>query len=163
MKTKVVLLGLMCWISIGLTGQTIVRQVISPIGLSVNAAGNYISHTVGQPTPPGTTSGSKVVLRQGFEQPPKAKAILEKMQTVNLNIFPNPNNGAFYLTVETLEEVSYSFEIYDAIGKMIMLGDGVGNVEKLINLPFGTGRSIYIIKVKTASGLLGDGKIVVIG
>lgn len=163
MKTKVVLLVLMSCLSVELTAQTLIRQVISPIGVSVNATGNYISHTVGQPTPPGTTSGSKVVLRQGFEQPPKLKAILEDQQSVSLNIFPNPNDGVFYLTVITMEEVSFTFEIYDAIGKLIMLGDGIGNIEKLVNLPFGTGRATYIIKVKTDSGLLGNGKIVVIG
>lgn len=153
----------MCCITTGLNAQTLVRQVISPIGISTNATGNYISHTIGQSTPPGTTSGSKVVLRQGFEQPPKLKAILEEPETVSLNIFPNPNDGAFYLTVIAVEDVPYTFEIYDAIGKLIMLGDGVGNIEKLVKLPYGTGRSTYIIKVKTESGLLGDGKIVVIG
>jgi len=163
MKTKVVISVVVCFLALSLSSQTIVRQVISPIGVSTNAAGNYISHTVGQPTPPGTASTSKVVLRQGFEQPPKSKAIIDKPESVYLNIFPNPNNGAFYLTVETTTEVSYTFEMYDAIGKLIMLGDGTTNLEKFINLPFGTGRSIYVIKVKTDSGQLGEGKVIVIG
>lgn len=163
MKKIATLWVLACFLSVSLYSQAIVRQVISPIGVSLNAAGNYISHTVGQPTPPGTATNNKTVLRQGFEQPPKAKPINSEPQKISINIFPNPNDGAFYLTVETFLPVDYSFEIYDAIGKIIMTGDGEGNMEKLINLPHGTGRSIYIIKIKTTSGIIGDGKIIVIG
>jgi hypothetical protein len=163
MKKNVVLWVLISLLSSSLISQTIVRQVISPIGVTTNVNGNYISHTVGQPTPPGTSHTSNVILRQGFEQPPKGKAVITTPLSVSINIFPNPNDGTFYLNVETKGAIEYTYDIFDAIGKLIMSGDGVGNVEKLISLPFGSGRSIYIIKIKTSSGLLADGKIIVIG
>jgi len=150
-------------ISNSLSSQTIVRQVISPIGVTTNVNGNYISHTVGQPTTPGTSSNANLVLRQGFEQPPKGKFVIKSSPQISMNIYPNPNDGAFYLFIESIDPIDYTYEIFDAIGKLIMTGEGVGNVEKYINLPFGTGRSIYIIKIKTNTGHMADGKIVVIG
>ena len=164
MKTRFVLVFLTIMLSASLAAQTITRQVISPIGLSTNSTGNYVSHTIGQPTPPASTVNSNVKLRQGFQQPPKVNTVQKNEKTLGLTIYPNPNDGAFSLTVETKEvDETYSYEIYDLIGKLIETGSGIGHVEKFIKLPTFTGRSIYLIKIRTLNGDTGDGKIVVIG
>jgi hypothetical protein len=151
-------------LSMSLIAQTIVRQVISPIGLSSNSTGNYISHTVGQPTPPTSTLSSNIAVRQGFEQPPKVKIIPKVKENLTISIYPNPNDGHFWLNVETnIQGENYSFEIFNMIGKLIYTGSGIGQVEKEIKLPFFTGRSTYMIKIKTDNGDTGDGKIIVIG
>ena len=164
MKTGFALLLLTILLSGSLEAQKVARQVISPIGLSTDASGNYVSHTIGQSTPPASTVSSNVKLRQGFQQPPKVKIVQKNEKTLGLTIYPNPNDGAFSLTVETKEvDETYSYEIYDLIGKLIETGSGIGHVEKFIKLPTFTGRSIYLIKIRTLNGDTGDGKIVVIG
>lgn len=164
MKTKVAFLSLILFISASLVGQTLTRQVISSIGASSNSTGNYVSHTIGQPTPPSSTTNNNLALRQGFEQPPKVKIIKKTDTFISLNIFPNPNDGAFTLTVDTKEEnETYTYEIYDLVGKLMQTGSGVGRNERFIKLPSSTGRSVYLIKVKTINGDAGDGKIIVIG
>jgi len=151
-------------LSASLAAQTIARQVISPIGLSTNSTGNYISHTIGQSTPPASTTNANVKLRQGFEQPPKVKIVQKVDKTLGITIFPNPNDGAFSLTVETkTADEPFTYEIFDLVGKLIERGNGIGHVEKFIKLPTFTGRSIYLIKIRTSNGDTGDGKIVVIG
>jgi len=164
MKTKVAFLSLILFISASLVGQTLTRQVISSIGSSTNATGNYVSHTIGQPTPPTSTTTNDVALRQGFEQPPKIKIIKKNDQMLNLSINPNPNHGAFQLTVDTKEaNETYTFEIYDLQGKLMQTGTGIGRTQRFIELPSGTARSVYLIKVTTTKGDTGDGKVIVIG
>ena len=164
MKTRFAILCLFVMLSASLAAQTIARQVISPIGLSTNSTGNYISHTIGQSTPPASTSNANVKLRQGFEQPPKVKIVQKNEKTLGITIYPNPNDGAFSLTVETKDvDETYTYEIFDMIGKLIQTGSGIGHVENFIKLPSFTGRSIYLIKIRTFNGESGDGKIVVIG
>lgn len=164
MKTGFVLVFLTIMLSASLAAQAIARQVISPIGLSTNSSGNYVSHTIGQSTPPASSTVSNIKLRQGFEQPPKVKIVQKSDKTIGLSIYPNPNDGAFTLTVETKAvNETYTYEIFDLVGKLIETGSGIGQMEKFIKLPTFTGRSIYLIKVKTLNGDTGDGKIVVIG
>lgn len=164
MKARFVLVILTIMLSGSLAAQTIARQVISPIGLSTDATGNYVSHTIGQSTPPASTVVSNVKLRQGFQQPPKVKIVQKNEKRLGLTIYPNPNDGAFSLTVETKDvDETYTYEIFDMIGKLIQTGSGIGHVENFIKLPSFTGRSIYLIKIRTFNGESGDGKIVVIG
>ena len=164
MKTGFVLVFLTILLSASLAAQTIARQVISPIGLSTNSTGNYVSQTIGQSTPPASTVSSNVKLRQGFEQPPRVKIVQKTEKTIGLTIYPNPNDGAFSLTVETKAiDETYTYEIFDLVGKLIEIGSGVGHVEKFIKLPTFTGRSVYLIKIRTSNGDTSDGKIVVIG
>lgn len=164
MKKGLVFTYLMLLLSVSLGAQTITRQVISSIGSSTTSTGNYVSHTIGQPTPPSSTTNNNLALRQGFEQPPKIKIIKKTDTFISLNIFPNPNDGAFTLTVDTKEEnETYTYEIYDLVGKLMQTGSGIGRNERFIKLPSSTGRSVYLIKVKTIKGDTGDGKIIVIG
>ena len=101
MKIRFAIAILIIMISFSLSSQTVVRQVISPIGLSSNATGNYVSHTIGQSTPPSNTTTKNIKIRQGFEQPPKVKIVQKKEQSLGITIYPNPNDGAFSVTVET--------------------------------------------------------------
>lgn len=164
MKTKVIILILTIMLSVSLNGQTIIRQVISPIGSSSTVDGKYVSHTVGQSTPPASTVSGNIGLRQGFEQPPKVKIVPKVDDNLKITIFPNPNNGQFMLNVETKKDgQEYSFDVFNDLGKLIFSGSGVGNSDHEVILPTNTARSTYMIKIKTDNGDTGEGKIIVIG
>ncbi len=80
----------------------------------------------------------------------------------NVNIFPNPNDGKFNLTIESLESNDYEINLYDLNGRQLnyfSLKNISGTTNQVFDLQH-LSEGIYFVKIKTQTGVLVE-KIVV--
>ncbi len=71
-------------------------------------------------------------------------------EQVNLNIYPNPNNGMF--TIESPIDGHWSVVVYNELGQIVYIKKGVGEIHEQLNLEnISTG--IYSLKLQTTNGI----------
>ena len=99
-----------------------------------------------------------------FEQ--TVNVVITNTQDLNLdfkvNIFPNPNDGLFNLTIESLESNDYEINLYDLNGRQLnyfSLNNISGTTNQLFDLTH-LSDGIYFVKIKTQTGVLVE-KIVI--
>jgi hypothetical protein len=85
-----------------------------------------------------TYSASKVVNFEGLEI---------------INVFPNPSNGNFSVTIQSSVDIEINLIMYDALGKLVKnevygIKSGINNINEY--LPYARGR--YFISVTTNQG-----------
>ncbi len=140
---------------------TLQRAEISPFGNSVMTDGLYLSHTAGQASGYTQENNAKIELRQGFEQ-----ALIftneSNSQTVNIIVYPNPNNGSFYLSTDLSRGMVYTLTVYDNLGKILYINQGQGGEESFFTLPQGVTTGSYPISIKTENGLKAEAKLIVL-
>jgi len=90
-----------------------------------------------------------VLVTEDFEENSARKATTDKKENIGFNVYPNPNNGRFTLTLEQNEKLKTSISIADTQGKTVFeedLGKFSGKYAKEIDLKkFGFGT--YIITI----------------
>jgi hypothetical protein len=106
--------------------QQIVRSTIGSVGSTMTSEKMSIQQTIGQPSVTITATNEKgVFLRQGFLQP----VIIESLSNeLNVQIFPNPNTGSFQFIADVSSNVSFDYTLTDVNGKVILFGEGKGNL-----------------------------------
>ena len=81
--------------------------------------------------------------------------IIELSDIITLDVYPNPNNGEFNLTVNSLIKQILDIEILDINGKIIEKQNIEVNGEKTINFELlDVEAGIYMLKVSTNSGVV---------
>jgi hypothetical protein len=115
--------------------QQITRSTIGSIGSSMGNGTISVQQTAGQPSATSFIQKSNgAAVRQGFHQP-----YYMEMERNDLNavIFPNPNNGHFSFQVDLPENSSFTYQLVDQQGKMVLSNVGSGNslVEVAIQQP----------------------------
>jgi uncharacterized repeat protein (TIGR03803 family) len=79
---------------------------------------------------------------------------------ISLNIYPNPNNGSFTLSLSNINE-NCNIEIYKEVGEKVLTEIRQPAEDNLINL-CGQPDGVYLYRVLDKSGtLLGSGKIII--
>ena len=96
-------------------GQQIVRSTISSFGHSLKTENCSLQTTVGQSSLTNVTSNNGLYLRQGFNQP--IEKVLFKNEIFQINVYPNPTTDFFQ--IQTNPEQSYSYSLFNQIGKII--------------------------------------------
>ena len=134
--------------SVGFTSclfsQKIVRSTIGTLGSSKNHHGIVLQQSAGQPA---LTSNEKLEngtgLRQGFIQP-----IWFETQTNELNVelFPNPNQGEFSFLLSQQDAQSFNYEILDQHGKCVLQKSGTSNQLLGVSIP-NPARGMYHLNV----------------
>ncbi len=140
--------------------QEIKRSSINSAGNTTSNSGIYLSQSIGQSSVYQKKSNDKTELRQGFQQPIVLRGENDS-KTIQLLIYPNPNNGSFHLNTDLSRNSAFSFVIYDQNGKLLTDGNGVGGVEQLVTLPNQTESGNYHLHIFTPDGLSGNTKIIV--
>jgi len=143
-----------------LNAQEIKRSSINSAGNTSSNSGVYLSQTIGQSSVHQKATKDGVELRQGFQQPITLKGKNDS-KTIQLLIYPNPNNGSFYLNTDLGRNSSFSFVIYDQNGKLMTEGNGIGGVEQLITMPNEPESGGYHLHLYTLDGMTGNTKIIV--
>lgn len=71
---------------------------------------------------------------------------IAKTLNSSLSIYPNPNNGEFYLDVKSITNGEYRLEIYNAVGQLVKSNSFNTASENKISIPESKG--VYIVKLK---------------
>jgi hypothetical protein len=122
-----------------LLSQALQRSVISCVGSTLGKNGVYYSHTVGQPSNTATFY-SRLVLRQGFQQPHALKLFASKdMPDIQLDVFPNPFVSQLNIKLSSWRS-GMELWLMDNEGKCIAQQKVLGSYTllHLQHLPYGT-------------------------
>jgi len=74
-----------------------------------------------------------------------------------IKIFPNPSDGAFTITYNTLQP---AISIYNSLGKLVYKKEKAAQGSEVIDVS-GLAEGMYIVKVSSAKGVLYNGKLVI--
>ena len=145
MKNKFILL-LVLGVVAGSTlfAQSLTPMVISSSGGYYSSAAGSLSATVAEMTMVQTFTSMGNYLTQGFQQPEEWYASVKEDQVPgNISIYPNPSNGKFNITVNSLEKGLAQIHLYDILGQKTFssqmgIGSGV-NTENIDITGYATG------------------------
>jgi hypothetical protein len=159
LKPGFILTALM--ISLSGNGQEIIRSTIGAIGISTtNEDGISLFQTAGQSSNTSLFDSPEISLRQGFQQPPLFNGLSERLEMIDFDLYPNPNQGKFYLQVNSTLFDKFNYQIYDALGKLIESGQANANAEQLINHEK-INPGMYFIKLVVGEQVVGQKKFIV--
>ncbi len=95
--------------------QQIVRSSISSFGHSLKTENCSLQTTGGQSSLTNVTSDNGLYLRQGFNQP--LERVIFKNEIFQINVYPNPTTE--YFQIQTNPEQTYSYNLFDQMGKIM--------------------------------------------
>lgn len=139
--------------------QTLIRSSIGSFGNSVAQNGISIQQTMGQSTAPGTVTIVGTDLRQGFIQPPLGNANNKLSDNSQINLWPNPTQGAFTFSVSGPQSTFFSYSIYSVSGSLIRGGTGTFNTPVNIT-ETNIAQGFYFLNISIGSNLVGVSKFI---
>ena len=143
------------------SGAGIQRAVISSFGGSKTTNNIYISHTAGQASAYTQVANEGIILHQGFEQAVQFTGQNET-KIVRMVVYPNPNNGIFFLATDLPRGTRYTLTVFDFQAKPILKGEGEGGTESRFEVPEDIAPGTYPAIMQTADGLKAETKIVIL-
>jgi hypothetical protein len=141
--------------------QQLNRQVIAALGNSISTNGIYLSQTIGQGAGFTQVNKEDICFRQGFQQ----AVIFDsdgETKIVQMVVYPNPNNGIFYVLTNLPRGTMYSINIYDIQGNHFFSAKGEGGIENRFELPFVVAPGNYPASIETENGMKAETKIVIL-
>lgn len=133
-------------------------------GMNVSPAGQYV-YVMGDVEPKGifgndSLSGSDTLFIASWQPCNSTETgIFKKNKSEELNIFPNPNNGSFTLSLSNVNE-KCSFDVYNVLGERIYQSK-VNSKSAPIDLSRQP-QGIYFYRVLNENGkLIGNGKLII--
>ena len=124
------------------SGAGIQRAVISSFGGSKTTNNIYISHTAGQASAFTQVTNGDIELHQGFEQALQFTG-QNQTKTVRMMVYPNPNDGIFFVATDLPRETRYTLTVFDLQAKPILKGEGEGGIESRFEVPEGISPGTY--------------------
>ena len=143
------------------SGAVIQRAVISSFGGTKTSNNIYISHTAGQASAHTQEANEGIVLHQGFEQALQFTG-QNQTKTVRMVVYPNPNDGLFFVATDLPRGTRYTLTVFDLQAKPILNGEGEGGTESRFEVPEGIAPGTYPAMLQTADGLKAETKIVIL-
>lgn len=140
--------------------QSIVRSNLSTFGSQFTNGDYTISQTVGQSSNTSVLVNGKTTFRQGFQQPTKSIASVDKNELLNFSLYPSPNNGFFSINIETLKNEAFEFEIYNVLGAKIFKDVAFSQVKKDVNIS-NLSSGMYLLRIIEKNRSLGEIKFVI--
>ena len=107
-----------------LNAQFTTRSTIGSLGTTSSNDGISIQQTIGQPSSVNHSKVEDIGLRQGFHQP---ITFIEEQNDLNVNLYPNPNNGEFSFIVNEISDASISYQLFDQQGKLLFQNSALTN------------------------------------
>jgi hypothetical protein len=144
MKIKAIVIFLLFIFSLTSFSQLIMRSTIGAMGGSAKSETSIIQQTIGQPSATSFIHNSDgSAIRQGFHQPYLIEAI---KKDINVNVYPNPNDGNFCFEILEENSAPYQFQIIDQNGKLLNEGQARAKQKQEIRLGQ-VAQSIYFLKI----------------
>ena len=147
-------------ISLTASSQRLMSSVISSFGGSTSSSGLYLSQTAGQEGRIDAANSGSLNLQQGFEKHFFLKlGHGNQLQKIELSLYPNPNQGNFYLSSNQTEFNAYSVGVYNTFGKLIYEAQLSYLNSSEITLPF-IASGTYLVRVSSPDGRIGNSKFI---
>jgi hypothetical protein len=144
MKIKAIVIFLLVFYSLTSFSQLIIRSTIGAMGGTAKNETSLIQQTIGQPSATSFIHNSDgFAIRQGFHQPYLIEAI---KKDINVNIYPNPNDGNFCFEILEENNSPYQFQIIDQNGKLLYEGQATAKQKQDVRLGQ-VAQSIYFLKI----------------
>jgi hypothetical protein len=77
-------------------------------------------------------------------------------------VYPNPNNGTFFLKSDLPHGVVYSVQIFDIQGRVLFTRTAEGGIEQVFTLASELASGIYTLSLQTAVGSRKETKVVIL-
>lgn len=117
---NIILSTLACLIFLSLNSQTIGRSQLSSLGTTNSSSGITLLSAVGQSSLVTFENSNSIVLGQGFIQPSFFNGSKGELE---INIYPNPNYGSFYLEPDSHDSDLILYQLFDSFGNLIRSGE----------------------------------------
>lgn len=143
MSVKSILIFLISQLAYYSNSQSIGRSQLSSLGTTNYSTGITLQSTVGQSSLVTFENSNLMILGQGFIQPSYLNSIKRELE---VNVYPNPNNGSFYLESTSNDPDLILYQLFDSFGNLIQSGEFKPNTVANIQIcSLSTG--IYILKI----------------
>jgi|GEM_PF-4788867 len=144
-----------------LHAQEIIRSNFNAFGNVVTNNGIKLSQSVGQASNHTVFNpqSEEVELRQGFQQV-NSKKIVVKNQSLEFNVFPNPNNGSFSVAFHENFDGELFYRLVNNQGKIYF--DDKIKAERINKYNFSLPPGSYLLQIKTTEGKSGVAKIIIL-
>jgi hypothetical protein len=140
-------------LSISTYAQSLSPMVISSSGGFYSAGGNTLSVTVAEMTMIQSFIQSANMLTQGFQQPEQLTTAIAENEVMqgDVSIYPNPSNGQFNISYNTLNGGDYSVRIFNGIGQVVFdQSYGAAPGPNITSFDIGQFRQgIYMLELRT--------------
>lgn len=140
--------------------QSIKRSSIGSIGTVVTSDEVRLSQSVGQSTVHETINNETIMLRQGFQQP-NSDGYAYNSTSINVSVFPNPNEGKFTVSIRSAREENFTFRLVSISGQLIQSGLIEQSVTQL-NVIEKVNSGTYILQVYSEDGSSSHHKLVIL-
>lgn len=143
MSVKSIFIFLICQLAFYSNSQTIGRSQISSLGTTNCSSGITLQSTVGQSSLVTFENSNSIVLGQGFIQP---SYLISLKKEFEVNVYPNPNNGSFYLESTSNDPDLILYQLFNSYGNLIQSGEFKPNSVANIQI-WSLTTGIYILKI----------------
>jgi hypothetical protein len=130
-----------------INAQKISHSVIGTLGATSNSNGIIFQQSIGQPAIVTNEKNDGKGLRQGFLQP---FTFTIESNELNVNLFPNPNQGEFAFQVNVENDTKFNYQLFDQSGKLIEFNSAIGNTLVPVKIS-NPAQGLYHLKVSTDS------------
>jgi hypothetical protein len=140
-------------------GQAIQRSTIGSIGNVIGTESIKLSQSVGQLSVHETVNNEQVLLRQGFQQASN-DFYNYHANGLAITVFPNPNNGQFTISIDSMRSGSYAYRLVALSGQLIEEGKTTNNFST-INVSSKVTTGTYILQITAEDGVSAQHKLVI--
>ena len=128
-----------------INAQKIAHSVIGTLGATSNSEGTIFQQSIGQPAIVTNEKNDGTGLRQGFLQP---FTFTIESNELNVNLFPNPNQGEFAFQVNVENDTKFNYQLFDQSGKLIEFNSAIGNTLVPVKIS-NPAQGLYHLQVST--------------
>ena len=104
-----------------------VFSVLAASGSSSQTLYSYTRWTIGQTSPTNVVNSNSFQIRQGFQQPRGVFVQKKLIDSISLNLYPNPNNGCFSIEIMNMIDSDFQYFVHSLNGRQVFSGYGKSN------------------------------------
>ncbi len=156
---KIVFLCVLVLCCTTLWGQGIQRSTIGSIGNVIGNDDIALSQSVGQVSVHETIANEQVLLRQGFQQASN-ELYHNNANGLAISVFPNPNNGQFTISIDSMRSGNYTYRLVALSGQLIEEGETSSNFSS-INVSNKVTTGTYLLQLTAEDGVSAQHKLVI--